>query len=318
MLMIILSACSHSNQISFQQLISVRSDTIQIDNTRDTLIFGSKGTVLFFEKESFQLPDGTAPSGKISILLKECYSNSDIVRENLATTSDGKLLETKGMINVTAFSNTQALRLKKGEKFIIHFPKDSSDRKKQMNLFYGNANTSGAVNWKLDSELSRPVAPSSTLKRLDTSDSLGNENYNKKFSKKYKAFKNSAITSINAAELNYYIFSSAKLGWINCDFFWEVPDEKIDYYVKTNPELKPNIKLVFKQAKSILAGALEGDKYVFKNVPINQEIKIVAITFEGSKPVMAVIETKTGKQVFNKLDYKPFSVSDLEKQLNTP
>ena len=76
--------------------------------------------------------------------------------------------------------------------------------------------------------------------------------------------------------------------------------------------------MVFKQAKSILAGALEGDKYVFKNVPINQEIKIVAITFEGSKPVMAVVETKTGKQVFNKLDYKPFSVSDLEKQLNTP
>jgi hypothetical protein len=319
-LVIILSACNHSNQASFQKLISVRSDTLQIDNTKDTLVFGSKGTGLFFEKESFQLLDGTIPSGKISIILKECYNNSDIVRENLATTSDGKLLGTGGMINVAAFSNDKELQLKRDKKFIVHFPKDSSGRNKQMNLFYGNADADGIVNWKLDSvPLSRPVPVSfSTNKLLDTTDSLENENYNKNFNKKYNAFKNSAITSINADELNHYILSSAKLGWINCDYFWEVPDEKTDYYVKVNPELKPSIKIVFKQAKSILGGELEGDKYVFKNVPLNQEIKIVAITFEGTKPLMAIAETKTGKKIFDRLDYKPFSVSDLEKQLNTP
>lgn len=105
MLIIFLSACNSNGQKAFQQLISAKSDTLKIDNTKDTLIFGSKGTALFFEKESFQLPDGTPPKGKISIFLKECYSNSDIVRENLTTTANGKLLETRGMIDITAFSN---------------------------------------------------------------------------------------------------------------------------------------------------------------------------------------------------------------------
>jgi len=442
-LIIFLSACSSNDQKAFQQTLSVKSDTLLIDNTKDTLLFGSKGTGLFFEKESFVLPDGTIPKGKISVQLKECYSNSDIVRENLTTTSDGKVLETRGMINVLAFADNQELKLKQGRKFIIHFPKDTSDRKKPMNLFYANKNDNDAIDWKLDSvTLLKPTAYMSgwmtmgyvggdtsrnggfyfkgeqkegiydyfyknfdntklqvtkddlknkvyeakfivnkqgkitnikiteeiydtTGKRIPSKgkpdsyfyeymnqiptlepfyedygngdmrpfdsdcsfyismglfppDYRSNENYNKLFNQKYGVFKNNAITSMNDAELDYYIFSSAKLGWINCDFFWEVKDEKIDYIVKADPQAKPNIKLVFQNAKSILTGTLDGDKYVFKNVPINQDIKIVAISFKGSKPLLSIALTKTNKEIFDKLDYKEFALTDLERQLNTP
>jgi hypothetical protein len=443
-LIILLSACNSNDQKAFQQTLSVKFDTLQVDNTKDTLVFGSKGTGLFFEKESFELPDGTIPKGKISIQLKECYSNSDIVRENLATTSNGKLIETRGMINVLAFSDDQELKLKQGKKFIIHFPKDSTDGTKQMNLFYANNNNgSQTIDWKLDSiTLLKPTAYMSgwmttgyvggdtsgkggfyfkgqkeegiydyfyknfdnsklqatredlqnklyeaafivtkqgnitnikiTEEIYDTSgkripstgkpdpyfykymnqiptlepfymdygngdlrpfdakcsfyismglfppDYRNNESYNRVFNQKYNAFKNNAIESMNEAELNFYIFSSSKLGWINCDFFWETKDEKIDYIVKADPQSKPNIKLVFKKAKSILTGTLDGDKYIFKNVPINQDIKIVAITFKGSKPLLSISLTKTGKQIFDKFDYKDFALTDLEKQLNTP
>src|ERR1700753_2529494 len=98
LLAIILTSCNFSSKKAFQQSISVKAGTLRIDNTRDTLIIGPKGTAFFFEKGSFQLPDGATPNGKISIILKECYSSSDIVRENLTTTADGKLLETRGMI----------------------------------------------------------------------------------------------------------------------------------------------------------------------------------------------------------------------------
>ncbi len=441
-LVIFLAACSSNSPQAFNQLLSVKPDTIKIDNTKDTLIFGSKGTALFFEKGSFQLPDGTIPAGKISILLKECYSNSDIIREDLTTTASGKLLETRGMINVIAFANDEQLILKRGKKFIIHFPKDTSDSKRQMNLFYGNNNANKPVDWNLDSasllkptafmsgwmttgypggdtsksggfyfkgqrsdssiynffyknfdntklrsvkgkELDKlyeakfvvskngqirnvkitenddflkktPGAPAvdpyfykyiqqipllepfyaydddQQLKPTDTEcsfyfslglyppDYSNNKSYNKLFNKKYGIFKNASITSMNEAELNYYVFSASKLGWINCDFFWQVNDEKVDYYVKADSRLKPNIKLVFKQAKSILVGTAEGDNYVFKNVPVNQEIKIIAIEFDGAKPLMAIAETKTGKKTFEKLDYKIFTLSDLEKEINMP
>ncbi len=158
-LIILLSACNSNDQKAFQQTLSVKFDTLQIDNTKDTLVFGSKGTGLFFEKESFELPDGTIPKGKILIQLKECFNNSDIVRENLSTTSNGKLLETRGMVNVSAFSDNQELKLKQGKKFIIHFPKDSADRKKQMNLFYANNNENEAIDWDLDTvTLLKPTA----------------------------------------------------------------------------------------------------------------------------------------------------------------
>jgi hypothetical protein len=442
-LIILLSACNSNDQKAFQQTLSVKFDTLQIDNSKDTLVFGSKGTALFFEKESFELPDGTIPKGKISIQLKEFYNNSDIVRENLSTTSGGKLLETRGMVNVLVFSDDRELKLRQGKKFIIHFPKDSSDRGKQMNLFYANNNGNQAIDWKLDSatllkptayisgwvalgyvgpDTSRPggfyfkgekkdrmldyfyknfdntklqatngnlqnktyeanfvvtkqgkitniriaeviydssgrsipskskpdpyfyeymkqiptlepyynYSVSGDLRPFDSDcsffismgffppDYRNSESYNKLFNEKYSAFKNNAVESMNDAELNYYIFSASKLGWINCDFFWEVKDEKIDYIVKVDPQSKPNIKLVFKEAKSILTGILDGDKYIFKNVPINQDIKIVAISFKGSKPLLSISQTKTGKQIFDRFDYKEFALTDLEKQLSTP
>ena len=321
LILIFFTACNSDNKQTFQQIISVRCDTLKIDNTKDTLIFGQKGTALFFEKESFQLPDGNTPAGKISILLKECYSTLDIIGENLSTTADGKLLETRGMINVTAFSNNQELKLKKGSKFIVHFHKDTSEREKQMNLFYGNATANGTTNWKLDSAtLLKPAVPVSVPVTSGSRDTLqNNAGFDSKiFNQKYSAFKKSAITSMDELELNYYIFSATKLGWINCDFFWEVTDEKIDYYVKCNVKLKANINIVFKQAKSIMRGIPEGDKIVFRNAPINQEIKIVAIAFEGNKPLMAVTNTKTGKRIFDKLTYKPFTLNDLEKEINNP
>src|SRR5580704_8704352 len=92
------AACKTNESLNFQDRLSVKSDTLYFNNHRDTLVFGSKGTALFFENGSFVLPDGSSPKGLVSIQLKECYSLSDIVRENLSTASNNQLLETSGMI----------------------------------------------------------------------------------------------------------------------------------------------------------------------------------------------------------------------------
>ncbi|HYH14882.1 MAG TPA: hypothetical protein VD794_06675, partial [Flavisolibacter sp.] len=93
-----LASCVTNEATDFQQQLAVKTDTLLFDNSRDTLLIGPKGTALFFEKESFVLPDGSLPKGSVSIQLKECYSLADMVRENLSTTSNERLLETRGMI----------------------------------------------------------------------------------------------------------------------------------------------------------------------------------------------------------------------------
>jgi hypothetical protein len=440
-LVALLTACKTKDTNNFQQALSVKTDTLQLDNSKDTLLVGSKGTALFFQAGSLVLPDGSLPKGTVTIQLKECYNLADIVRENLSTSSNGKLLETRGMIYVKALADNQELQLKEGKKFIIHFPKDAADRRKQMNLFYGSKKGQEDIDWSLDSAtLLRPTAfmrgwmttgypggdstreggfyfkgekekdifeyfykhfdnlklqPTKDMldksfavdfkvtkegkisnlrideerydssgKRLHTKtkvdpyffqyvqqlptlepyyyyegknlvpfnaecsfyismglfppDYRNNETYNKLFNEKYAAFKNSAIRTMNDAELSYFIFSASKLGWINCDFFWNTQEEKIDYIVKADPDAKPNMKLIFKQARSIMAGTLNGDNYIFKNVPANQEVKVVSISYKNNQPLLAVTETKTSKRVLDKLEYKEFTVRDLESQLNAP
>jgi hypothetical protein len=135
----------------FQEKIAVQADTILIQSSRDTLIIGKKGTGIFLEKEALTFPDGSQVKGKIQIVLKECLDVSDMIREHLSTLSNGELLQTNGMINLTAFSDGKELKLKKGKKVIIHFPKKDSHDKRKMCLFYGDVDSTKNMNWRLDS-----------------------------------------------------------------------------------------------------------------------------------------------------------------------
>lgn len=384
-----LVGCISDRQEKFKQQIAIKSDTLFINNSRDTAIIGSKGTTIFFPKDVFTFPDGTSPKGKITIQLKECYSFPEMIREGLTTMAGDQLLETRGMVYIAAFSENKALQVKSGKSYVVHFSKDTTETSKLMNLFYGNTDKNGNTTWSIDTaSILKPIAhigltswryscisneredffrfrDDTTLNlhtyfnkvfdnsQLTLGDKLLGKNfsfsftkapngdllnkkitevtadnfndnpvkdpeidkyviqffnsipalnphfckdapldlggsirisfsyfpnyrnskeYNNLFNQKYSAFKNQAIQTINEAELHYYIFSASKLDWINCDYFWETPGEKIDYLIKVAPSSNPDIKLVFKQAKSIMTGVLQGDYFVFKNVPIGQAI----------------------------------------------
>jgi hypothetical protein len=151
---------------------------------------------------------------------------------------------------------------------------------------------------------------------LSPPDYQDNESYNEQFRQKYARFAADTISSINSAELGYYVFSASKLGWINCDYFWKTDSQNIDFIVKADPDSRPDFKLIFKKVKSIMGGEKEGGNIVFKNIPAGEEVKIVAISFKGNKPFLAIAHTKTSNQIFDKLEFKEFSLNDLEKELN--
>ena len=105
-----------------------------ISATSDTTVFGQQGTRLFIEKSTFQFADGSPVIDSIKITIKEFYKKSDIVLADLSTESDGKLLETGGMINISATSNGKDVEIKPSKRIVVHFPKPKySD--KEMNLF---------------------------------------------------------------------------------------------------------------------------------------------------------------------------------------
>lgn len=119
-----------------------------INNTKDTTIICVQKTKITIRANSFIISNSkTAATGKIKISVKEYYSISDILLGRLSTTSNGKLLETGGMLEMNAFSNNEKCELKSDKAIEIGFPR--KEEKEGMQLFSGSWKNN-QINWEVD------------------------------------------------------------------------------------------------------------------------------------------------------------------------
>lgn len=113
----------------YKQLETPRQEFI-FDISKDTAFRCQNETVLYFRANSFKT------KGLIKIQVKEAFSNSDIILENLSTTSRGQILETQGMLFVTAFDeDSNELSLRPGMDYVAFVPVD--EEKNKMQIFLG-------------------------------------------------------------------------------------------------------------------------------------------------------------------------------------
>jgi hypothetical protein len=108
-----------------------------IDNTRQCELVGRKGTKLVFPANVFEDENGVSAQGSIEIVMKECYDLDEILAEKLSTTSDGRIIETAGMVYIEATQGDVPLRLKKDEQYTVFFPTQGKGDD-GFELFYGN------------------------------------------------------------------------------------------------------------------------------------------------------------------------------------
>jgi hypothetical protein len=141
-----------------------------------------------------------------------------------------------------------------------------------------------------------------------------NGKFAKSFKEKNSNFLNQAITKVDKEDLNYFVISASKLGWINCDRFWETKDVKIDFIVSSSEDL--NLNLVFEDIKSIMPATKKGNSYVFDNVPINRKVKLLGIKFGKGDVQLAINKTVISRNAFTMNSFKDFTLSELEKELN--
>jgi predicted RNase H-like nuclease (RuvC/YqgF family) len=146
---------------------------------------------------------------------------------------------------------------------------------------------------------------------------LNQERYKKRFREQYSQYTNKAIQKMDKNTLDFYMFSATKMGWINCDRFWDIDDqEKTHFVVNTTAISDTKVQIVFKDIKSIMNPTHEKENAIFENLPLGKQIKIIGISFENGKPTMAVAETTVDKDGFDLKDFKEFSLDDLETELN--
>lgn len=412
----------------------------------DTTIFGVQGTRIFIEKGTFQFADGKPVTDSIKIGLREFYDKADMLLADLSTESDGKLLETSGMLNIAATSKGQAVEIKADKRIVVHFPKKdkwTSDSNEPMKLFYadGVAADAAVPNWVVDttslvkktlkiaswgwwhpgpddstnysftpkdldkneyyvnpldlylnaydfkpetrkeieSNLNHNDYPNfeswndfgiecemeitkegyiknpkvnskvSSASRKDIISFLKNipqlepgrnkngeiiarrgllfiqggqivplyktrEEYLKSFDKKYAGLEKNPIKSVASAELEYYIFSVAKLGWINCDRFWYANDP-INFVVDAPLSGDTKIKLVFNDINGVLMADIVDGKYVFSKVPAGSEATILAINTADGNLQAAIQQVTISEQPFQDLAFEEMTLEELKKEL---
>lgn len=422
--------------------ITFPSEEFSISATTDTTLFGTQGTRIFIEKGTFQFADGTPVTDSIKIELKEFYKKSDILLADLSTESNGKMLETGGMLNILATSLGQKIEIKEDKRIVVHFPKKSNTYRK-MDLFYPSSTStdSSVNNWDVDTVnlvkrtlklgsfgwwlpahddstkydftpknyvdtgyhwnpidfyISSYNFTESTKKEIETTlnknsypdfaswndygvecemeisiDGFiknpkvitkvskdakqeiikflkdlpqlepgknkygkiierrgllfiqgGNiiplyktrEEYMKSFSNKYSKYEKSPIKSIDDAELSYYIFSVAKLGWINCDRFLE-SEQLTDFLVKTPVDTDTKIKMVFMDIDGVLQATNADGNYVFSKVPVGRRVTVFAIKNTNGQFQTAFQDLTISEKSLDNLAFKETTLSELKQQL---
>jgi hypothetical protein len=434
--------------------------TFSIDPTVEQKITGKQGTILVFPANSLVDKNGNTPKGKIQISLTECYDMADMIMNRLSTTSNGKMLETAGMVNVVATSNGEELQLKKESPYTVEFPKKT--KKDDFHLFYGERTADGNINWELAQDPSTgsgklenakmgtstgsgtgvsssssgtvvasvsAAVPASVndncfiqisesyfrrnLKiskmdyfswKLADGQSLNNwfvanfnptqqmideycvfgyqtevtmkldkngnikdyyisksataeydqailravdqfptmdmksfmpqydedhavvlkfgkkigrsqDEYSAAFAKKFKGKEDSLLTDIKKDELDYFIFASNEMGWLNCDRFEEDPAAKIDFYVNCPSPNNTNISLAFEDFPGLLAGQNDNGQIVFHNVPKGKKVKIIGIDSGSATPTMCVASATLSSKPTDLKEFKPFTLRKLQNTI---
>tara|TARA_R110002051_G_scaffold13435_4_gene44994 strand:+ start:9888 stop:11939 length:2052 start_codon:yes stop_codon:yes gene_type:complete len=140
---------------TFSPITDVVLEQFYVESSRDTTLICKGGTRLYFPAHAFKSSSSDAQwiDGTVAINIKEYHTLDDILLGNLSTTSNNHILETGGMLHVTAQKGGQQLLLDK--PMTITFP--TKKTKEDMQLFIG-AEKEVIIDWQLAAPISYTLA----------------------------------------------------------------------------------------------------------------------------------------------------------------
>jgi len=110
-----------------------------------SVIKAEKGLKVTINPSALELEDGSEVDGSIHISIIELTTSNDLFKSNAATMCNDRLLASGGSYFIGMENNGQKVRIKNGRTIRVDFPAISDD---EMELFYGERNGEGNMNWK--------------------------------------------------------------------------------------------------------------------------------------------------------------------------
>jgi hypothetical protein len=289
--------CSNHTDAERTALNSKKPTVFSIDPGKANTLTGANGVLVDIPAHAFHLPP-EKKSGEVIVKLWEFITANDIILAGLTTTSAGRLLETGGMIYITAENEGTCLKLRYDAKIKVRFP-SYNGLLDSMRLFKGIPQKE-IIDWK---EI--PLSNPNPLKPKKVKPDEGEP------------------SDFDSEEdsISYYVLESAKLGWINCDKFTN-EREKINVVYNCPANFNAVAGLVFTEINSFLGGDFTKEKsrnVQFYGVPKGMEARLLiyATSLDKKKVQYAMRDVILGNPIDEDIKLEEISMEEFKDKLSS-
>ena len=110
------------------------------------------------------------------------------------------------------------------------------------------------------------------------------------------------------------IQKSTKMGWINCDRFFDYDGPKGSFFVIIDNPNTPSVSLVFEDENAILPFAYrENNRYYFNDIPLDANVNIIAIHKNKSQNEISYGESSINTAIGStQIELEKKTIQDLE------
>ncbi len=289
---------------AYNALSTKHSQEAIIDASDPDDIYCDEGTVIRFPDDAFIYENGKAiKCTQVAVYVTEFYSMSDILESGLTTTSNKRTLASAGMVYIEATCHGERLKLKPGKKVSVSMPTDAYDKK--MKAFSGKLK-GGIVDWRVNGTVSN----AGIEQKRDTAATVGDNS-------EFFGERSEGFFTPGAEYPEGYLMSMTKLGWINCDRFYDT-NNSTHLLVKADSIEKTCVALIFKTMKSVLPGyQFANHTTEFKNIPSGEEVIILAyrVNEKTKEVVVGKQELTLGDTSLVQLNMETMSLPDFKTML---
>jgi hypothetical protein len=296
----------------------------------ETTIRTKGGIRIDFQADSFE---DVKEYMSVKVQVKEYHQKGDFLMNNLTThTPNGQMLESGGMMNIIATQGEDTLQLKEDKPMSILFPNRKADDR--MQLFSGvehdthmawNQETNDVnpfSDWYGWSKTYYPGTEDTIRRSRWWHEMIGENAYRIQRTWDIENDSTYLDTTDVASEvfLNDIMQESTKLGWINCDRFYDDSRPKVDFIVQIDEDFIPSMNIVFKEVNSIMPYTYrEDNRLVFANVPSNAAIQIIGLfkDKEEDKIHFASKPSSVRPKSPTSVSFRIASADEIKKQLSS-
>lgn len=119
-------------------------------------------------------------------------------------------------------------------------------------------------------------------------------------------------------DFNFYVFSSANLGSMNCDRFTNTPENLLtSITIDLKKDETTDARLIFKNFKSVMQANAGNYEYTFSRIQKKEPVWVYAVKYENDKIYMSLQETSIGNVSNIQPEFKEYTMQELKAALKT-